>query len=305
MLTAESPTIPEPPRARRSSGRRTRAGRLDRLADNPLTARVMVNRLWQHHFGRGIVRSPNNFGNQGTPPTHPELLDWLASEFVDGGWQLKPLHRLILTSNAYRMSSQAERGGAGQGSGERPALALRHAAAGGRGDPRLDPRGQRQPEPARWTARASIPRSRRKCWPASRGPGDGWGKSSARGAGAPQRLRPRQAVAGRADPGGVRRARPRRARCPVRFATTQPTQALGMLNGEFLNEQAGVFADDVRKEAGDDAAAQVRLALRRVDAARRRPRAEIDRGVDVHRSAAGASTSCRRTRRCGSSACWC
>jgi hypothetical protein len=54
--------------------------------DNPLTARVMVNRIWQHHFGRGIVRSPNNFGLQGDAPTHPELLDWLASEFVMRGW---------------------------------------------------------------------------------------------------------------------------------------------------------------------------------------------------------------------------
>ena len=55
----------------------------------------MVNRLWQYHFGRGIVRSPNNFGTQGDKPTHPELLDWLAAEFVEQGWRLKPMHRLI------------------------------------------------------------------------------------------------------------------------------------------------------------------------------------------------------------------
>ena len=77
-------------------------------ARNPLTARVLVNRLWQYHFGRGIVRSSSNFGYQGTPPTHPELLDWLASEFVARGWKLKAMHRLMVMSNTYRMSVTAE-----------------------------------------------------------------------------------------------------------------------------------------------------------------------------------------------------
>ncbi len=72
---------------------------------NPLTARVMVNRIWQHHFGRGIVASPNNFGFKGEPPTHPKLLDWLASEFIAGGWRLKHLHRLIMLSSTYKQSS--------------------------------------------------------------------------------------------------------------------------------------------------------------------------------------------------------
>ena len=73
--------------------------------DNPLTARVMVNRIWQHHFGRGIVASLGDFGHIGERPTHPELLDWLANEFVAQGWSLKKLHRLILISTAYRQSS--------------------------------------------------------------------------------------------------------------------------------------------------------------------------------------------------------
>jgi hypothetical protein len=72
---------------------------------NPLTARVMVNRLWQHHFGEGLVRTPNNFGKLGTPPTHPELLDYLATEFVRSGWSMKAMHRLILTSETYQRSS--------------------------------------------------------------------------------------------------------------------------------------------------------------------------------------------------------
>jgi mono/diheme cytochrome c family protein len=74
-------------------------------ADHPLTARVMVNRLWQHHFGAGIVKTPGNFGKAGTPPTHPELLDWLAREFVGQGWSMKAMHRLMMTSATYRQSS--------------------------------------------------------------------------------------------------------------------------------------------------------------------------------------------------------
>lgn len=73
--------------------------------ENPLTARVMVNRLWLHHFGRGIVNTPGNFGRAGEKPSHPELLDWLANEFIRQNWSLKSLHRLIVTSNTYRQSS--------------------------------------------------------------------------------------------------------------------------------------------------------------------------------------------------------
>ncbi len=76
--------------------------------DNPLTARVIVNRLWQNHFGRGIVATPSDFGVRGEAPTHPELLDWLATGLVDRGWTLKPLHRLMVTSAAYRQASEVK-----------------------------------------------------------------------------------------------------------------------------------------------------------------------------------------------------
>ncbi|XZE53781.1 PSD1 and planctomycete cytochrome C domain-containing protein [Planctomycetaceae bacterium SH139] len=86
------------------------SGRLD-LADwiaspeNPLTARVMVNRIWLHHFGKGIVDTPNDFGTRGQPPTHPALLDWLANQFIESGWSIKQMHRLIMLSKTYRQSS--------------------------------------------------------------------------------------------------------------------------------------------------------------------------------------------------------
>ena len=87
------------------------SGRLDLAQwitrpNNPLTARVFVNRVWQWHFGRGIVSTPSDFGSRGTPPTHPELLDWLANHFIESGWSVKSLHRTIMTSRTYQLASQ-------------------------------------------------------------------------------------------------------------------------------------------------------------------------------------------------------
>src|SRR5262249_34320123 len=92
-----------------TSGRRLALANWITDPKNPLTARVLVNRVWLHHFGAGIVRTPGDFGRFGERPTHPELLDWLASEFVSGGWSMKKLHRLLMTSTAYRQASRREK----------------------------------------------------------------------------------------------------------------------------------------------------------------------------------------------------
>ncbi len=100
------PTFSAPPPTAKTSWRRKHFADWIASGDNPLTARVMVNRIWQHHFGDGIVRTPSNFGKTGRLPSHPELLDWLALEFVESGWSVKHMHRLMLTSEAYRMASR-------------------------------------------------------------------------------------------------------------------------------------------------------------------------------------------------------
>ncbi len=109
-------TYGDPPAERprpdgRTSGRRLALAEWIASRDNPLTARVMVNRIWHHHFGRGIVRTLDNLGRMGDEPTHPALLDWLAVEFMDRGWSVKEMHRLLMTSEAYQMASAHEDAG--------------------------------------------------------------------------------------------------------------------------------------------------------------------------------------------------
>ena len=100
------PRFEDRPQASSTGRRKALAAWLTR-ADHPLTARVMINRLWQNHFGRGIVATPSDFGFQGAEPTNPELLDWLATEFIGSGWRMKAMHKLMVTSATYRQSSVA------------------------------------------------------------------------------------------------------------------------------------------------------------------------------------------------------
>ena len=276
VLTTESPVIPEPSADATSTGRRLALADWIVSDRDPVAARVMANRVWQYHFGRGIVRSPNNFGTQGDQPTHPELLDWLASELVAGGWKLKPLHRTIVLSNAYRMSS-ADRPEASKAdptndlfwrfdmrrlSGEEirdSVLAITETL-----NPKMYGPGVYPPIPAEVMAGQSMP-------------GAGWGKSS------PEDQSRRSIyihvkrsllypILESFDMAETDRS------TPVRFATTQPTQALGMLNGTFLNREAGLLADRLDREAGDDPAKQVARAFSLVTG--RPPEAdEIARGV--------------------------
>jgi hypothetical protein len=102
VLGAEKPKV-EPGRS--GSGRRLALAQWLTRADHPLAARVMVNRIWQHHFGRGLVATPNDYGRLGEKPSHPELLDWLSARFVKDGWSLKAMHRRIVGSAAYRRSA--------------------------------------------------------------------------------------------------------------------------------------------------------------------------------------------------------
>ena len=246
-----------------STGRRTALANWIASPKNPLPARVLANRIWQHHFGRGIVKSASNFGLMGDPPTHPELLDWLASELVAGNWRLKPLHKTILMSEAYRAASA----GTATALVKDPlndalwrfdmrrlsAEELRdsiHVASGGF-NPKMYGPGVYPEIPKAVLAGQSRP-------------GSGWGSSS------PEEqarrsiyihvkrslITPILADFDMADTD---------TSCPVRFTTTQPTQALGMMNGDFVQRQARLFAERVRREVGGpdgaDTAAEVRRAL--------------------------------------------
>ncbi|HKB42359.1 MAG TPA: DUF1549 domain-containing protein [Gemmataceae bacterium] len=260
VLGRPAPAIPAPGKDARSSGRRRVLADWIASPDNPLTARVLVNRLWQHHFGRGIVASSNDFGKFGVLPTHPELLDWLADEFVKGGWRLKWMHRLLLLSSAYRMSTQASAAGLKAD----PANALlwrfnmRRLTAEEVRDSMLTVSGRLNPKMG---GPSIYPPLSREVLAGQSMPGQGWGRSSP--AEAARRsvyvhikrslLVPILSQHDQADTDSS---------CPVRYTTTVPTQALGMLNGQFSNEQAEAFAERLRREAPGDLDRQVRRAVR-------------------------------------------
>jgi hypothetical protein len=227
---------------------------------NPLVARVMVNRLWQHHFGRGIVPSPNDFGKLGEPPTHPELLNWLASEFVARGWKMKDMHRLIMTSNAYRMSSKAH----DKGLAADPSNLLfwrfnmRRLSSEELRDSFLAVSGKLN---LKMGGPSMFPPISKQVLAGQARPGEGWKTSSAEEASRRSvyiftkrsMLVPVLAQFDQADTD---------ASCPVRYTTTVPTQALGLLNDDFSNEQAKLFAARLKKELPDDLEKQVIGAIR-------------------------------------------
>jgi hypothetical protein len=228
--------------------------------DNPLTARVIVNRVWQHHFGEGLVRTPSDFGKMGEAPTHPELLDWLTDRFVHDGWSLKKLHRLILTSNAYRMSKRANADYAAKDPDDRllwrvpfkrlDVEVIRDAAlsASGRLNPKRGGPGMRPPIPPEALAGHSDPD---KAWT----PSDER-EASRRSVYIHVKRSLLVPLIETLDGCDVNRSTAKR---PI---TTVAPQALTLFNGDFVNGQAKYFAARLEKEAGDDPAAQVERAYR-------------------------------------------
>ncbi len=219
--------------------------------DNPLTARVIVNRVWQHHFGEGLVRTPNDFGTNAEAPTHPELLDWLAAWFMDNGWSVKKLHKLILASNTWRMSSRIVEPSYAEEDPENrmhwrhsynrlEAEAIRDAmlAISGRLNPKMYGPSMHPPIPREALEGSSDPAT---IWRAS-----DEGEASRRTIYMFVKrslIVPMVEVLDFCD---TARSAPRRTN------TNVPTQALSLLNGGFVLQQARYLAERVEKEAGPD-----------------------------------------------------
>jgi hypothetical protein len=274
VLTDVVPAIREQAGAESTSGKRRALAEWLTAKVNPVTPRVMANRLWQFHFGRGIVPTPNDFGKLGELPTHPELLDWLAGEFVRNGWRIKAMHKLIMLSNAYRMSSAALPAGHEKDPGNRLfwRFNMRRLAAEEVRDSILSVSGKLN---LKRGGPSVFPRIPQAVLAGQSVPGSGWGNS------------PPEEASRRSVYVHVKRSllvpilsqhdmADTDSSCAVRFTTTVPTQALGMINGEFTNEQAALFAERVEREALDDLSQQIARAIR-LTTSRTPSQEEIDR----------------------------
>jgi hypothetical protein len=234
----------------------------DWIADpaNPLTARVEVNRIWQSHFGTALVRTPSDFGAAGDPPVMPELLDWLAAEFVARGWSRKAIHRQIVTSNIYRQASRVREDMRRIDPAERyvwhyplrrlDAEAIRDAifSCAGTLNPRRGGPGVFPPIDPSLVRTGNLPR-----WPldATDGP-HVWRRSL-------YLFRMRSLPLPFLETFDL----PDLARsCPERTTTTVPTQGLALLNSPFIVAQSHHFAARVVREAGPDPSARITLAFR-------------------------------------------
>jgi hypothetical protein len=244
-------------------------GRVEAFSDwltapeNPLFARVAVNRLWQWHFGEGLLKTPSDFGTLGGSPTNPALLDWLASEFVRRGFRMKALHRLIVTSETYKLASEVDPDSAKANMASDPGNArlwhfrLRRleaepiwdailSAAGDLdltvGGPSFDPGGAGRGRGGRRGAPPAETATNRRAAYMVRG------YSSSREV-VPDFLRAFDVDDGRAP-------------CPVRTRTVTPPQALFLMNSDTIEKATVKFADRLRKESGGDMPAAVDLAYR-------------------------------------------
>ena len=246
ILVKQQPSFPVA--GERSTRRRVGLAPWIASGNNPLTARVTVNRVWQQHFGEGLVTTANDFGLMGAPPAHPALLDWLAHWFVhDARWSLKELHRLLLTSRAWQ-SMKAEGSPIRYRRLEVEAIRDSMLAVSGRLNPKRFGPAFRPPIPlaaieantdkdAVWKPSSEPEASRRSIYAFIK-----------RGLVIPmfESLDLADTVSS----------------CPQRQVTTVAPQALTLFNGDFANEQARHFAARLRREAGDDAEKQITLAWR-------------------------------------------
>src|SRR5262245_37679792 len=281
--TYGTPPIEIPPSDGHTSGRRRALAEWLASPQNPLTARVIVNRIWHHHFGRGIVATLDNFGKMGDQPTHPELLDWLAVEFMNRGWSIKQMHRLIMTSDAYQMASAFEQTPNRDKDPQNQYLWRFRAqrldaevvrdsiltASGGInlaiGGPPVFP-----PLPKELMTEANH-----GIWKTQPDGPDVWRRSvyvyRKRGLAFPMFQvfdLPEQNVTSAA-----------------RYVSTVPTQALTMLNDAFVLRHAELFADRVKKEAGSDPSRQIDLAYR---IALTRPPTETELAIALEATRAGS-----------------
>jgi hypothetical protein len=260
LLDSSPPPVARPPRGGGSSGRRRALAEWIASPDNPLTARVMANRIWGWHFGRGIVPTPSNFGKMGGSPSHPELLDWLATEFIRQGWSIKRMHRLIMNSETYKMASGFSRA---ENLEKDPnnvylwrfplrrleAEAIRDVILSASGNINLQAGG----EPFFPAIPASVRESYRQGkWVMTKEDASTWRRSIyaywKRGL-----KYPMFEVHDQPDPNVT---------CEKRNITTVPTQALTMLNNEFVLIHARSLAERVSRDAGGDPVKQVRFLYR-------------------------------------------
>jgi mono/diheme cytochrome c family protein len=255
-LPANDPSLP-------TTGRRLAYARKLTDGTHPLTARVLVNRVWLHHFGRGIVNTPGDFGLLGERPSHPELLDWLAGEFMDQGWSLKRLHKLIMMSAAYQQELRRDPHLDVVDPGNRlyAGMPLRRLEAEALRDAILSVSGRLNPKP--FGPAVPVMADLVGQWVIG---------IENLNAGRPGAVLPMHGEEFRRSVYvQVRRSRPLAVldtfdappmdpNCEVRATSTVAPQALMLMNSEFIVEQSNHFARRLNEEAGDEPAAQVARA---------------------------------------------
>jgi Protein of unknown function (DUF1553)/Protein of unknown function (DUF1549) len=273
VLAAKHSGRPTP--SRKSSGRRLWLARWLTGPENPLVARVLANRLWQYHFGRGLVASSNDLGVMGDAPTHPELLDWLAAQAMASGWRLKPLHRMIVLSQTYQQSSafQPDAANLDPDNATLWRYRQRRLEAEVIRDSILAVSGELNTQMAGPGFYPTLPIA---VLEGQSQPGQGWGKSDR----FEQARRSIYIFAKRSL--GVPEielldAPDTTSSCEQRIVSTTGPQALAFLNGAFIHEQARHFAARLVEEAGSQSRNQVDRAF--ALALGRRPRLDESRAA--------------------------